>query len=713
MLTMEPPLKTLVRFSLFAVLAFAKASGASGQTPAPTTSQTVFASGVEVVTVDVVVLDRQGNPVKGLTQADFTVKESGQPQTTVAFQAVSLDESKPAPRAPQRISTNTEPLDSDGSWFFVVFDDVNISQYSTPRARDTIVQFVNRALRPGDRVMLAPTSGRAWWTGRFPEDKASLVAYTEVLQGLRRPDTTAARLWDFEAMAIARGRDRQIMGQVARRYFEMNVIPEAYPVDRDISRDLDVSPGLALIQAKAREVYAEATERLRSSLGTLNRISAAVTRMPGRKTLLLLSEGFIMDPSQSEFRTLVQSARGANAVVHFVDVRSPEGMVGQAGMAGGGAEFFAAVEERDTTTALALATREGDGARSVAADTGGTIVAGTKTVDTLVEIAAESRVYYLLGYKSTDTKRDGKFRKIEVTVNRRDVTVRARPGYYAPSDAEMRPPSADKLDPLVRAALDAPVGTPGIPLRLTSFVFGQQGEGKMQVVLLAEADITPLKLEPDADTYSAALDSYIVVHGRDGGDIQSQETLLELKMPPPVFEHMRRSGVPVSREFSLAPGRYQARLLLRDRASGLLGSVRHEFEVPKAGQFRLSSPVLTDTFQEAAAGQPAARPVPIARRSFRAGSRLVCAFDVYGAALDPVRDGPRVSVGYRLHRAGTEIAASPPRPIAPGTLGRVSAAIALTLPPEAAGEYELLLTVRDEVSTRTLEISEPLVVEPR
>jgi len=705
--------KTTVRVWLPIALALVGNSSGAGQVPSQPRAQPIFPSGVELVAVDVVVLDRHGNPVEGLTRADFSVKENGQPQTIAAFEAMSLRDSPAAPRGRQRISTNTGPPESAGRWFFVVFDDANISRYSTPRAREAVVQFVDRALRAGDRVMIAPTSGGAWWTGSLPDDRESLAAFVARLQGAWWPDTTAARLWDHEAMSIALGRDRQALAQVARRYFEANIIPEAYPMDRELSRELDVSPGIALIQAKAREVYREARVRLDASLGTLDRIATALALIRGRKTLLLVSEGFVMDPSETRFRLVLQSARNANVAVHFVDVRSPDGMLGQAGMPGGAVEFSAAIEDRDTTTALAFAAREAEGAYSVAIDTGGRTVAGVKLADELVKIAAESRNYYLLGYSPTDTRRDGRFRKIEVIVNRPDVDVRARGGYYAASDKEAAPVRTDELDPAVRAAIDAPFGTPGIPLRLTSYVFGPQAEDKVQVVLLAEADIAPLRLEPRSGLYLAELNSYVVVQGRDSGDTKRDERLVELTMPPDVFEEARRTGVPMRREFLLAPGAYQVTLVVRDRASRLLGSVRHEFEVPAISEFRISTPVVTDTLQPAAPGQPV-RPVPIARRTFPPGARLFCMVDVYGATSDVGSWMPRVSLGYSLRRAdGTDVVAAPLRPLTPGALGQVSATVALTLPMEAAGEHELRLIVRDEVSARTLEVSEPLVVAPR
>lgn len=700
---------------LAAILALALPASSRAADPQPLpTPATAFPSAIEVVNVDVVVLDRSGEPLAGLTAADFTLKEDGKPQSITSFEAVTLDESAPAASAGrQRVSTNAPPPEAVERWIIVAFDDVNISQYATPRAQDAVVQFLTRGLREGDQVMIAPTSGGAWWTGRLPADLESLTAFVKRLQGGRRPDTSPARIWDHEAYAIVTDRDPQALARVARRYFETNQIPEAYPQDREIARDLQVSPGLAMIRAKAREVYRESTARVRATLGSLERVTSALTSLRGRKTLLLVSEGFIMDTSQREFRELVQAARQANAAIHYVDARSPEGMLGQAGMPGGSAEFSRDIEERDTTTALAFAALEAEGARSIALDTGGSIVQGSSLASGMAKIAREGRSYYLIGYSSSNAKRDGKFRKIEVSVARDGVDVRARRGYYAPKDGEERPRPKDELDPAVRAGLDAPGGRSGLPLRLTSIVFGPQADGKAKTWLVAEADPTPLRLQPRAGRYEANLNAYVVVHGRDTGSVDSQETRLELSLPAEVYQVVARTGVPIRREFALAPGHYQARLLVRDERSGLLGSVRHEFEVPSGKGLYASTPMLTDAFQPGESGA-APRPAPVAHRVFRAGAPLACAFEIYGAAPDPAAGGPRVSVSYSLRRAdGREIASSAPRRLEARSLFALSHVILLNLPADSDGPHELLVTVTDEAGARKLELSEPFEVARR
>jgi hypothetical protein len=141
----------------------------------------------------------------------------------------------------------------------------------------------------------------------------------------------------------------------------------------------------------------------------------------------------------------------------------------------------------------------------------------------------------------------------------------------------------------------------------------------------------------------------------------------------------------------------------------LVGSVRHEFTVPAPDTFRISTPVLTDTTQPTTSGAPG-RPVPIARRTFRAGARIFSAFDVYGARAGA--RGPQATLQYSLRGPdGAQVVGGGPQALRPNAAGQFSAAVGLTLPATAAGEHELVLTVRDEVSGTTIEDRESLLIE--
>jgi VWFA-related protein len=695
------------------LLALQAAPAARAQAPTKDADQPTFPAGTELVTVDALVLDQDGRPLQGLTRDEFVIKEDGRPQSVTSFEAVVLRES-PATGSPTRlrVATNTLPPPRAEQSFVIVFDDANISQFTVGRGRKAVEEFVRGGLRAGDEVTLVPTSGGAWWTARLPEGLDELTRYLERLDGKRRPDTGAARISDFEAMQITLGREPQILAHVARRYYENGIIADPPPAaDARGRAELDISPGIPLIRAKAQEVYTQAKDRLRQSYAVLERVAQSLTTLRGRKSVLLVSEGFIFDTTITEYRDFVRAARAANAALYFVDTRGLEGALGSAGLPGAGAEHGRDVDERDTLGTLVSASREADGARSAAADTGGFSITNTNELAKgMRAIAEESRNYYLLGYVSTNAKRDGKFRKIEVRVTRPGADVRARRGYYAPTDGVPKPAGKDSLDPRVRSALDSPHGASGVPLRLTSYVLGPASEGKSSVLLAADVDVRALRLPKGADgRFAGVLETYVVV-ARDNGENANQEKLVELSLPDDVHARLEKSGLPLFRDFTLAPGEYQARLLVRERSGGRLGSVRHSFSVPAAEGLHTSTPILTDSVQAEAPGAPP-RPVPLARREFASGARLFYAFEVYGAAPDPSSGAPRVATGYVVRRPdGTTLSQAEPRALTPGPRGQLSQMLSLSLQGAAAGEYELVLTVVDQVAGKTLEVTDPFSV---
>jgi hypothetical protein len=368
----------------------------------------------------------------------------------------------------------------------------------------------------------------------------------------------------------------------------------------------------------------------------------------------------------------------------------------------GSAETGPLMQEGETGLYVDQARLNAEGAVSAAVDTGGTVIANLASG--LRQISDESRTYYLLGYRPTG-KQDGRFHKIEVTVARPGVTVRARRGYYAQAVKRVEEADTDtRLSPEVREALETPGESAGIPLRLPSFVLAPaaggsaKGEkepppGAVNVELLGEADLQALHLEQKGGRATGALDYYVTVTGRDTGFRAAEQQHLELSLDAPRREELATRGVPLLRQFKLSPGTYQARLVVRDPRSGRLGSVRHDFDVPFPG-LRLTTPIVTDAV-DTSGGAP--RPLLVAHRTFAPGRAVVASFEVLGA-----RAGARVVSGFTLTGpGGLTIARMEPTPIAPAPDGRLSRALRLPVPTQP-GEYELTLTVRDEGAGQTV-----------
>ena len=196
------------------------------------------------------------------------------------------------------------------------------------------------------------------------------------------------------------------------------------------------------------------------------------------------------------------------------------------------------------------------------------------------------------------------------------------------------------------------------------------------------------------------------------GQVYRFEQTTELNLRPETKRQLDVWWYPVSRDFTLPPGPYQARVVVRDRNSGRMGSVTHEFEVPRLEGFRVSSPILTDQIQADAAGQVVPKPVLVARRRFASGTTLFCQFTVYNAALAAATRQAQVSGTWVLRRAdGSVVRQSEARTLTPAVDGALTRLYGITLAGLTPGDYELVLLVRDELQVKTAELREPFAVE--
>jgi VWFA-related protein len=696
----------MTRHRLRAPAALAVALAVSSPVGAQAPVSDVFPAAVEQVTVDVVVVDRKGQPVSGLTRADFTVSEEGRAQQIETFdqvQPTAASAAVPGEALRPRVASNLSARADGGRLFVIVFDDLHLSPLNAQRAKTAVASFIDRGTQDGDRLLLLATGGAAWWSTRLPGGRADLMEVLKHLDGRRVLENARERMTDYEAVQVAIYRDVQVAARVAARF-------ERYGTSsREArARAMQENPGSGFfdpyIEQRAYEQYIAIKNRMDVTLGVLERTFQSLERSRERKAVLLVSEGFVFDSSSVARKRAVEAARRANASLYFIDTRGLEGL-SQAYSA----EFGAPFAEQDLMSAVADVDREGDGSEALAADTGGFSVRSTNDFAAgAVRIGQESRSYYLLGYNPGEVPHDGRFRKIEVKVRGRGLTVRARRGYYAPSPTAQAPAPAGKnpTEPDLQRTLDAPGVVPAIPLRLTAFVQQETTLDRARVVLAAEADIAKLVPATEGGRATTTLDTLLVIAHRESAEFvrDDQQAQLERKPAPP--------DVPVwysfRREVELKPGSHQAKLIVRDAASKVLGSVILEIDVPPLAALRVSTPVLASGLAATADGSLA--PVLRVERAFAPGSQLYCSFDVYGAKRGP--DGlPRVKAGHALRQPGGPVLGSTtPNAIRPTSIGALSRLIQIPLAGRPVGDYELVVTVSDELSGETREVVEPFAI---
>ncbi len=686
-----------------------------------------FRSGVDLVTVDVVVLDRKGEPLQGLSRADFTVLEDGQSQEIREFQSVELPAFAPAPAAAQPVPAlrrGSAPISMNsmtagriaGRAFVLVYDDVNLTRNQSADARKAIRTFLGTAVSNEDAVSLVTTSGGGLFHARTAEDRQRLLALLDGVEGKFIDDTSGERMSDFEALRIHINQDTLVAARVRRRYEYYRVgglEPITTPNGRDDMPRIRETPGNVgvvepYIESRAAAVYSDAVGRNRLTMSVLERALEALRTTRGRKSVILVSRGFIHDQETRGFRDVTAAARRSNVAIYFVDAR---------GLVATTSNFTASegspTDARDIGATFADIALDAEGAVSIAETSGGFAIRNTNDLGAgLQRISRESRSYYLIGYVPANDRADGRFRQIEVKVKRPGVRVRARKGYYAVDAKALATANPGDLDPDVRRALDAPRDLADLPVRATALVFDQVGAGA-RVVVAADVDAKYFQLDADDQQRLRGIVELAVGATHLGtGQVFRFEQTTELNLRPETKRQLDVWWYPVSRDFTLPPGPYQVRVVVRDRSSGRMGSVTHEFEVPPLEGFRVSSPILTDQVQADAGGVAVPRPVLVARRRFASGTTLFCQFTVYNAALAAATRQPDVTASWVLRRAdGGEVRRSEVRALTPAPDGALTRMYGITLAGLAPGDYELVVQVRDQLLVKTVELREPFAVD--
>lgn len=703
------------------VFLVAGVTGARGQQSVPS-----FPSEVELVTVDAVVLDSHGNPVPGLTKDDFVVEEDGRTQPIVSFEAFSL---QPGPsKPPSVVASNAPAVRGVGRAFAILLDDVSMQPALVEAARKAIQSFLDKSVRDGDQVTLATTSGSTWWSARIPEGRDDLEAVLSRVLGRRYNPPNVQSMTDYEAFRINNFESaptfespsdpgepssglNAVTQRVRKRWTTAGLCPQA-PTRASATSTAMGSPLCdPMVRARAAEIDARRKARERMTFQAVRRELDALSIVHGRKSLIFFSPGFVEDFGP-DLRRVAADSRLANTAIYFVDAR---GLMGRTGF-GSVADPRALPQQTDQLSMrFEGANLASAGAETLADETGGFSVRNTNDLAAgAFRIANESRAFYLLGFVPPEGKGPGQWRKLQVKVNRPGLRVRARKGYtlrLPPTEAEKPEPKnkkeEQKVAPAIAKALDSAQEESGIPLRAMAYVFEPRGD-KVHVVVAAEFDASRVTLEKKGDKRTARVEASVVALLRDKPGGFRHDDMLDVSVGSGQTPAWRA----FTREFELPPGVAQARVAVRDPATGAVGSVWQRFEVPTPGTLRLSTPIITDRVEPDTGG--GGRPVPAlaVHRVFPPHGGLYCQFQVFGAALSPGQGPPQVAAGLQLTHDGRVILDAQPTPIKPDADGRIVRMVGLKLEGMAEGEYDLRLRVQDQVSGSRVERVEPFRIQP-
>jgi VWFA-related protein len=696
--------------------------------PQARAQEAVVPAGTEVVRLDVVVSEEDGRLLGGLKGEDFEVLEDGKPQRLVQFVPVVASNAASRQAAPPPGDGSTGPeaavIDvpaSPGRQVAIVVDDLHIAPGNIEFAKLALRKFVDEVLAPEDFVALVTTRNSS--TQPLSRDRAVL---TQTINGLRWRQTTVeplsgSQMTPAQAELILRG-DRS-----ALQYAAKSILNEPGSVF-DNNGPRAATAGLsgvtpAGIDAQEREAADEAqrqarsilTEALRYSTATLittESVMRGLAGLPGRKVIVLVSDGFLIGLGTSEERRrdmqyLIDAATRSGTVVYALDARGLVSLSPDAGVAGRnvGADYQSNVAQQ--SAALFRHTLE-----TLANDTGGFLVQNTNDLaGGLRRMLADNDTYYLMAYEPQNTKRDGRFRKIEVRLKaRKDVDIRTRSGYFAPEDRKTaknappaRPSNAALSTPTGLAAADAlallQAAAPAarLPIALQADYVQLPPEGASAIVS-AHVGLGPVEWQAAGDRQRAQLDLVGGIYDA-GGSLVSPP--FSKRFPIDVASRDREraasEGLYFEQRVPLPPGRYEVRVVARAPASNQGAVATQGLEVPDVSNGKLA---MSGVFLTAAEGD-ALRDAH-ANRRFKPGESLSFQLYVYNAARDE-SGAADVVLQAQIWSAGKAVAASKPKPAALDVRDGVPVPETneTSLAGLAPGRYELRVVVVDQRAKAT------------
>jgi len=623
---MQRQISTVISLLLLSTAVF-------GQRPAPTPATSPQTSPVQddtvrvttnLVQADVTVTDKDGKPVRDLRSEDFEIIEDGKRQQITHFSYIAAAEAASAPSTAESAPSETRTTGSSipavplkreqvRRTIALVVDDLGLSFESVGFVREALRKFVDEQMLPNDLVAILRTSGGSGVLQQFSSNKRQLYAAI----GLVR--------WNPQGrggLSPAGTLNEQSIGADVRDTIQ-------FTEEMEESRAGQYSVG---------------------TIGTINSIVRGLGDMPGRKSVVLISEAFRLFTAQGRNTQLVQSLRlltdeaNANSVaIYTLDASGLQSYSFEASdkvagysylidpalmAASGGPETGAGaggvsvnppprtLPRNDTLTAqseqdsgaafrrlAALSSRREQQAGEthtvlsyLAQRTGGIFVRNRNDMGTgIAQIMQDQQGFYLLGYRPNESTIDPKtgrrrLHKLEVKVKRSGLKVRSRAGYFGVT-YEDRSASRRTRQEKLTAALTSPFASDDVRVRLTSLVGDEPNGGGAYVRSLLHIDARDLTFKDKTGGARMAELEMVAVAFGDNGRVVDQLSYPQTVRAANDVDHQKvlKDGLVYILNFPIKRGGpYQMRVAVRDALSERVGAAMQFVEVPDLSKNRLA-----------------------------------------------------------------------------------------------------------------------------
>jgi VWFA-related protein len=579
------------------------APAAGQQAPAPP-GQTgpgqppiTFKTEVNYVEVDAVVTNEKGEFVKNLKADDFTVIEDGKPQKIELFNQVDI------PREPQdRFLFMNRPVKLDvrsnrdpfaGRLYVIVLDDLHVAALRSQLVKKAAHQFIEKYFHANDVAAIVYTSGRTNASQEFTNNPALLLASIDKFIGNKLRSATLNKL-------------------------------DTYNQQKSMSTGSDSGDGSSNSPSNSGNKIQDSDDfhrgyNARNALDTLRNVADFLSGIRGRrKALLYFSEGIdypiydifdARDASQVVQSTKDAITAAARSNVNFFTI-DPRGLVG---LPDENMDLTAPPEDPslrlDTQGLMDELRLSQDSLRTLAEETGGLALVNTNDFAGYFDkVVRANSTYYVIGYYPPDTKRDGRFHKIEVRIKpqpgQAKLNVSARKGYANPrgkspeekakEEAEKAARDSKKAGAVqtsapLRDVLNSPLQQSGVTIDVQAAPF-KNSPKDASIALAIEIDPQRLHFKPaktqdkktgqELDVFENTIELSFFSINESGKPLGGTRSEVALKLRPQNYQLVKAFGLRLNPRINLQPGRYQVRIGVREAGGGDVGTVFYDLDVP-------------------------------------------------------------------------------------------------------------------------------------
>ena len=686
-----------------------------------------------LVSLDVIVKDKKGKPLTNLKPEDFTVSENGVPQKIEFFDSTLTSggeasqptngadaTAQPQPRAPNGLPRNIIALVLDGQSTEVA---------NLKHVRQGMVKYIRERISDSDSVALFAISGGLQLRQPFTHDKARLIAAVEKAYD-SSPVSKTSEARDISEN-ISSLRDRVVGG------------PSGPIAATPAAGAAGSAAAEAMIAQRMLEEYIQlrsalSAQQTRPVLAALAAISEGLRSIPGKKTLVMFSQGFVAAETLDwQVQSTIDIANRANVAIYIIDSGGLTGGAPTSGALVAGSPLGAISADTDMEhrrraaageSVFDISRQEGlnrqqDLLYRISEDTGGRFVKNTNDIAGGLElIDAEIRSRYTLAYRSTDPNFDGSFRKVKIEVRRPDTSVFTRAGYYAIPPSQIIPFSPDEQKLLANFARMQTNPTLPLALELKSF---RSREGLYVVPLSFEIPPAAMQFDRKGDKQHLHMEVLGVVRAESQDKILSRlGGNFDVWLSAQQYESILNDKIFYRQDMQLSAGTYTVDLIVRDRLSGKVVAKREKLVLPETGSdFWITDAVLSHhaeplkqnrgTGDVLSEGSVQIRPSP--SREFHSTDNLIIFFKLYNAGIARETGKTLVRVTVSLMKDG-RLASRPldyqlteaPSELVPD----LTFAKYLKLTGLAPGRYSAVIESRDIVQQKVLKQKAWFVIIP-